>query len=531
MPAAAANTLAENAGPNLASPPRATLAEPAPFEPAQAGIPIGTALPPANNSAFGGGSSFEATSAMKATGRPGQKHLEGTQTPTLQLEKVAPQEVQVGRPATFTIHVRNVGSVAAHQVEIHEEIPQGTQLLSATPKASRGPRGELVWQLGTLKAGEEAKVEAELLPTVEGELGSVATVRFASEASVRTISTRPELTLDVVAPREVLIGETMSLKIKISNTGTGVASSVVLTELLPANLQHEAGGELEYEVGDIRPNETRELDLSVKAIKAGTAMNVLAARGDGQLQAKKETPVAVVAPALEVALEGPRRRFLDRQATYTVSIANPGTAAAKEVELVTYLPRGLDFVEANNAGRYDAKTHSVHWLLEELPPRERGTVTVTALPVEAGEQSLKIASSAQRGLAVEKQEAITVEGVAAILFQVADVADPIEVGGETVYEIRVVNQGSKAASNVQVVALMPNEMKAIAAEGPTRHEIVGQQVRFQELPRLAPKADTTYRIRAQGLAAGDVRVRVQVITDENRTPITKEEATRVFADQ
>jgi uncharacterized repeat protein (TIGR01451 family) len=467
----------------------------------------------------------------RGPGRPGQKHLEGTQSPTLTLEKIAPGEVQVGKPASFVIKVRNLGGVAAHQIEIHDEIPQGTQLIATNPRATRGPRGELVWAVGTLKPGEETAVQADLLPTVEGELGSVATIHFTSEVSVRTKATRPEIALEVSAPAEVLIGDNMALRIKVANTGTGVATGVVLSELVPASLEHEAGGELEYAIGDLRPNEVRELDLTMKAVKPGSSVNVLMVRGDGQIQVEKKTPFNVVAPALEVALEGPRRRFLDRPATYTVSISNPGTAAAQEVELVTYLPRGLDFVEANNAGQYNPQTHSVHWLLEELPARERGAVTVTTMPIEAGEQPLKIASTARRGLTAEKQEPILIEGLAAILFQVADVADPIEVGGETVYEVRIVNQGSKAASNVQVLALLPPELKIIGAEGPTRHEVVGQQVRFQELPQLAPKADTTYRIRAQGLAPGDMRVRVQVMTDENRTPITKEEATRVFADQ
>ena len=35
---------------------------------------------------------------------------------------------------------------------------------------------QVVWNLGSLSAGEERIVEMELIPTDEGELGSVATV-------------------------------------------------------------------------------------------------------------------------------------------------------------------------------------------------------------------------------------------------------------------------------------------------------------------------------------------------------------------
>ena len=47
-----------------------------------------------------------------------------------------------------------------------------------------------------------------------------------------------------------------------------------------------------------------------------------------------------------------------------------------------------------------------------------------------------------------------------------------EKGGETTYDIHVVNQGSKAATNVRLLAILPQGLKALAAEGPTRNFIV-----------------------------------------------------------
>jgi uncharacterized repeat protein (TIGR01451 family) len=469
--------------------------------------------------------------AADGTGRPGGRELEGTQTPHLELEKIAPDEVQVGKPARFELRVRNSGTAAAHDVTIQDEIPQGARLLGTTPQASRGSRGELVWAIGTLQAGAETTVRLELLPMTEGELGSVARVRFAAEASVRTRATKPQLALVVEVPTEVMIGEMLPLKIRVSNPGSGVATDVVLNEHVPAALQHEAGPELEYEIGTLAPGETREIELELKTVKPGPVLNMLSVRGAGQLHVEHRSPLTVLAPALDVALEGPKRRYLDRQASYTVWVSNPGTANAEEVELSAVLPAGLEFVSANNAGQYDPATRRVQWLLEELPPNQKGSVVLNVLPVETGEQPLRVSGSAKRGLSAEKQESLMIEGLSAILFQVADVADPIEVGGETSYEIRVVNQGSKAATNVQIVAFVPGEMRPTAAEGPTAYRIDGQQVLFQPLSKLAPKADTTFRIRVQGLAPGDLRIRVQLTSDDIRTPITKEESTRVYSDR
>jgi len=470
-------------------------------------------------------------SGDEGAGKPGGKHLEGAQTPTLTLEKIAPKEIQVGKPAIFEVRVRNTGDVVAHGVEIREETPQGTRLLGANPQASQADAGQVVWSIGTMRPGEETTVSLEVMPISEGEIGSVATVHFASQASARTRCTRPQLTLEVQGPREVLIGESATLTIKVSNPGTGATTGIVLSESIPEQLAHAAGPELEYEIGELKPNESRQLELTLKAVKAGQVVNRLMARADAQLVAKQQTQLTIVAPQLEVAVQGPKRRYLERQATYTMSVSNPGTAPAKEVELVTHLPKGLKFVEANNAGQYDPQTNSVHWLLDELPPQETGQVMLTTLPVEPGEQMLRLEGTAQRGLSARQEEVIQIEGVAAILFQVVDAADPIEVGGETTYEIRVVNQGSKAATNIQLRAELPAELKAVDAQGPTRYELQGQLVEFEPLARLAPKADTTYRLRVQGLRAGDLRVQVQLKTDEMRTPVTKEESTHVYADE
>jgi uncharacterized repeat protein (TIGR01451 family) len=467
----------------------------------------------------------------EGAGRPGGKHLEGQQTPHLTVEKIAPPEIQVGKPAVFLLKVRNTGQVAAAHVEVHDQVPKGTQLMSTTPRAAEPNPGEVVWSLGALKPGEESSVELELMPVAEGEVGSVATVHFAAESSVRTMVTRPVLMLDVKAPHEVLLGEDLKMAIKLTNTGTGAATGVLLREAVPDLLQHPAGAEVEYEVGTLKPGESRELDLVMHSVKAGRAQNMLSAIGEGSLRVDQQADLEVIAPALALKMEGPSRRYLDRQATYTVTVSNPGTAPAKEISLTTHLPAGLKFVEANNAGQYDPRTRAVQWLLDELPANETGSVTLTTVPIEIGEQLVRIESTADRGLSAQEEKKILVEGVAAINFEVVDVADPIEVGGETAYEVRVVNQGTKSATNVQVVALLPEELKPIGGEGPARYTIDGQRVLFEPLAQLAPKADTTYRVKAQGRGPGDVRVRVQIITDEIRTPVTKEESTRVYADE
>jgi uncharacterized repeat protein (TIGR01451 family) len=480
--------------------------------------------PPSNN--FG----HSSLPAADGTGKPGEKSLEGPQQPTLVIQKFAPGEIQVGKTAKFVVQVRNVGLQSAEDVLIRDEIPQGTKLISTSPNAAT--EGSLiVWQLGKLSPGEDRTVEMQVMPTTEGEIGSVATVSYAAQASVKTRCTMPQLAIRMTAPSEVMIGNQQHVKIEIKNPGSGDATGVMLLDNVPPNVKHAAGPALEFEIGTLRAGESRELDLMLTAEKAGKVLNTITAKADGNLQVQQQVEFEVIAPALSVAVDGPERRYLERPATYEVSVENPGTAPAHNVQIVTKLPKGMRFVRANNMGEYDAATHAVYWSLAELPKGERGTVELVAMPTETGSQTLQVEGHAQQGLSDQKQRQIVVEGLAAIMFEVRDLEDPIEVGGETGYEVRVVNQGTKAATNVQIAIDLPPGLKVISAEGESAHRIEDGRLVFEPLDQLAPKADTVYKFRAQGQQPGDQRITVQVNTDDLEQPIRREESTRVFGDQ
>jgi uncharacterized repeat protein (TIGR01451 family) len=173
----------------------------------------------------------------------------------------------------------------------------------------------------------------------------------------------------------------------------------------------------------------------------------------------------------------------------------------------------------------------VYWSLAELPEGERGTVELVAMPIETGAQTLEVETRAGAGLSDQAQQQIVVDGLAAIMFEFHDLEDPIEVGGETGYEIRIVNQGTKAATNVQISVSLPPGIQFVSAEGETQHTAQNGRISFASIPELAPKADTVYRIRAQGMQPGDQRVTVEVSTDDVAQPIRREESTRVFGDE
>jgi uncharacterized repeat protein (TIGR01451 family) len=475
-----------------------------------------------------------AAAGVEGQGVPGPLQLEGVQTPQLTVEKRGPKEIQVGQPARFEILVRNVGSATAHEVMLRDEVPRGTSLIATTPPAAPADgnaKAELVWMLGALPPGEETRVLMELMPEAEGEVGSVASVSFRADATLRARATKPALAIDCPPPEPVRIGGDVEVTLTISNPGSGTATGVVLEAFLPETVSHRAGSELEFDVGQLRPGESKTIDLVLGTRSPGRAPARFVARADGGIELDQPLPIPVTAPTLEIAIDMPARRFLQRPATCTISMVNAGTASARAVELAAQLPPGVKFVRANNAGWHDERTHRVLWNLEELPPGETGTVEMVVMPVQAGGQRLTAAARSTDGPSDQAIHVCQVEGLAALAFHVADSEDPIEVGGVTEYVIRVSNEGTKAASGVRLAATLLGDLEPVEAEGPGRHRVENVAVEFEPLAKLGPGEDAVYKIRARGRRAGHQRVQVQLVSDDQPTPITKEEVTSVYDDR
>ncbi|MDO5566053.1 MAG: hypothetical protein Q4G59_05305 [Planctomycetia bacterium] len=470
----------------------------------------------------------QAPKGMMGQGRPGPTQMEGAQEACIVLEKIAPKEVQVNREETFGIIVKNTGKGTAKNIVLRDQVPARTVLVSTTPKVEPGRDGELVWKPFDLGPGEQKEFKYVLVPQEEGELGSVASVTFSAEASARTKSTKPVLRLDVKAPQEIVIGGEFTLEIAISNTGTGTANGVVLLETIPDELFHPGGKVLDNQIKTIAPQETKQLVLTLKGVKPGKAINRLSVKADNGLIEERETPITVTSPELQLEIAGAKTRYLDREATYVLKIHNPGTAAAKNIQLVAELPKNVEFVRTNNLGEYNKEKHAVCWELVELPQNlPPGELELVVKPVQPGNGRIVLRGTGQNDLAAEVAQEIAIDGLAALAYEVRSLTDPVEVGKEAIYEVRISNRGTKASTNINMSILIPAEMKIIASDGPTAFHENGKGVTFGRLDSLDPKKEAIYRVRAVCSKPGDHRIKVQVSSDDMEL-LVKEESTRVY---
>lgn len=463
---------------------------------------------------------------------PGKAELEGEQVPALSIEKLAPREIQIDQPTDFRIIVKNVGRVVANEVRVTDQIPRGAQFVKSVPEASRGAAGALVWELGSLKPGEERSVVLTLQPQQTGEIGSVAQVTFAAPASMRVLVTKPQLAVEHSGPAKVMIGDRVPLTINVRNLGNGPAREVILQEMVPPQLKFaEDFNELEYEIGTLAPGESRKVNLNLSAAQIGRFRNTILVSGSGGLHAEHQIDMEVVAPQLQLGSEGPNRRYLKRNATHVFSVRNSGTAIATNLDLVTKLPKGVRFVSANNQGQYDPGSHAVYWSLDRLNVGQGASVQLTTTPEEPGEQALEFIATADLNQKASFRQPLLVEDLLELFFEIDDVEDVIEVGSETRYRIRLINQGTVTATNLQLSFSAEQGIRPVSVDNRLAGEVRGQEVVFAPVAEIRPGQELVTFVTAVGAAPGEHRIVARLRSEQREMNISKEESTRVYADR
>ena len=455
----------------------------------------------------------------------------GKQQPSVSIEWTGPSEIRIHQPIACQILVRNTSNALVQGVVVRHRLGQGVVCKSSEPKvANEG--GELIWNLGTLTPDQSRRIDLVLVSQNRGALTNHATVTFSAIATHSMQVREPQLAVKMRAPDKVIAGETVTFQLSISNPGDGVAEAIKLKAMLPEGLEHARGKVVELDVGKLAPKEVRTMQLVCLAKGDGMQKCVIVASGDGDLSSNDSAQLEILMPKLDVALAGPKMRYLDRHAIYVLKVTNPGSAPANGVEVKEVIPAGFKFHQANNGGQFQEGTRLVTWNLDNLPPGQSKDLAVDLIPIDVGEHRLIAHVKTARGLKSEAELRTVVEGLSSLFMEVSHADDPIEVGAETAYEIRVANTGTKTETNVEVVCTLPAQLEFKGAKCTTtlRYRQEGRELIFEPLPRLAPKADVIYRVQVKGIAPGDIRFRTRFRADGLKEPVLREESTRIYSD-
>lgn len=487
--------------------------------------------------------------------------LASTQTPNVTLEKIGPAQLKAGERQTYAIVVRNQGNVPARNVRIDDDLSAGLRVTSADPQPALQSDKSSTWLMPMLIPGEEHKIRIEFQASADAVLNGVTTLTVSGSTSGHTVHRLAAATLMLSAHGPAggaPVGQPAVVEIRYANKGAQPLRGVILRVILPPGLTHPKGSAIEGDIGELAAGAAKVQKLTtitrqpgrhvvqveiaassgekavasaeVHVLPAG-AIQAGATQGSGAVQ-RAMGSLAVAAPALppDVRQVSSNRMFLRRESELKIEVSNPNSSPLKNVAVVDVLPEALEFAGASDRGLFQQETRTAHWLIDSLPAGQTRTLTLKVQGKSPGEFENEVIARTDARQEAKSKAKVSIEGMANLAVTVRDRNIAVEVGRPTVYQIRVVNEGTVAATGIEVQASLPEGLAAGNCQGPTPFRLEGRQVIFAAVPRLEPQGEAVFIVNALAQTPGQMRFLAQVSSNQDRTPITREARTTVYPD-
>jgi uncharacterized repeat protein (TIGR01451 family) len=448
-------------------------------------------------------------------------------TSALLVHQVMPNEVQKGADFDFSYHVTNLTSAELQNVMVMMNSSSNLEIADSQPSGIDG-EGGMTWTLGDFGPGQTKVISLNGSAQEVGMASDCITVSYNNFlcATVRVVE--PALALTKTATETALKCDEVILRYTVTNSGSGAASNVVIKDTLPNGLAMTNGTKaVNIPVGTLAAGESKAYEVRAMASSTGEFESAAMAMADGGLEAQTDaTTTMIMAPELAVGVECSDSQFLGRNFTYNYSVENTGDGVANSSTASASIPAGTTVVRASNGGRVVG--NNVVWDLGAMNAGASMDFSMTVSGSAEGRYTSTITANASCADSVSDSCTTELEGIPAILLEVVDITDPVEVGQETTYVITVTNQGSADDTNIQIVGTLPAEQTFVSATGSTNGTSSGRTVTFTPSGPLAPGAQLTWRITVRANAEADSRFRIEMTSDQLTSPVIETEATNLY---
>ncbi len=209
-----------------------------------------------------------------------------------------------------------------------------------------------------------------------------------------------------------------------------------------------------------------------------------------------------------------------------LTIQNTGDATEANTEVSLPLPPNVVVTHITEGGAFANGT--LTWQISNLAPNSARQVCATLGMRELGSLPFNAIAKGSSGQQVSSACATKIVGVPAILIEVVDLEDPIEVGNEVTYEIKVTNQGSATGTNIRIEATPADSQEFVSGSGASEVRSDGKRILMENLAVLAAKAEVSWKVVVKATRAADARFKVELSSDQFQIPIIEYESTEQY---
>lgn len=471
---------------------------------------------------------------------------------TVKIEKTFPKRAILGESFRYRIKVTNLTTLAIENVNVVERIPRTFEITQSTPEIYDSDDSRVAWVLGKLEPHESREIFVEGRASTKQAVPCCTNVNFnLPDLCLSTDVIEPAIAHAISTPPQHLVCDTMPLSYEVNNTGQTNLKEVWVKILLPRGARHADGNtqEIVKNIGSLAAGETRrgqemiflespgtyKFDSSVQATSIHPYQNMSFTQSTSRSPSLSQgisaeasvVSTRAVQPVLALKVM-PKRdvQFIGRVVGYEIRVMNTGDAEAQSTMVEASIPEVTTFNAASTDGTVSRNT--VRWNLGTLGPGESRRMAVDLNGLKAGTARTLVKASGNCCEPVTAEAVTQIVGIPALLVEVIDKEDPIELFDEVIYQIRITNQGSAEATKVQVSAKL-EQMSLIEGSGysiPQERE--GGTISFDMIPVLPPKVQVSWELRVRANKVGDQRFQVTVESFEMARPVIETEATQIY---
>jgi hypothetical protein len=264
--------------------------------------------------------------------------------------------------------------------------------------------------------------------------------------------------------------------------------------------------------------------LTLTAAQPGPTVNRAVVTADGNVSESAEVELEVIGPALTISRSGPRHLFPEKTGRFSNTVTNPGAGEVTKIKLVEVVPAGMEFVEAQDGGTYNASKRTVNWTIDRLGAGQSKTVKVSLRSTARGAQISVVRAFDREGTSAETVATTQVAGVSALKIEIGELPALVEVGEIVKIPVRIVNKGSDVASNVRMAVPVPPGLKFLSASGPVENRVApaageagspaSSEVQFAPIGKIDAKGEAAFELTFKGRAPGETHFEVRTQCDQ-----------------
>ncbi len=466
------------------------------------------------------------------------------------LEREGLQQVRANESYEYTLRITNETQYPVHEVVIKEYLTDNIEVESVDlivvdekkdlktygDKSDRKQEEKTYrneWKLGTLAAGESRTIQVQAVAKDQGEARSCIIVDFEPSLCNTFNIVKPELELTrkiVNTEGETIdiayVCDDVNMVYTLENTGTGKTGKATIKEELPEGISPQEGkGNVSIPVESLGSGQKVEKQVMIKAGEP-TEFSGRASATTGKLTVHSDrSGVRLVKPELALSMDGPMKEYLGRSLTYKIRLENTSDIPAFKTVVKLSLPQPIKNMTTSTQ---KVEMEGDQFDIGRLDGGESREFSVTYDATDIGKLTIEAAANAYCAMARVAKVTTNVLGIPAILIETIDRVDPVKVGQETVYEIRVKNQGSAEDLNIKLVGKLPPELTFVSGEGDTKVSAKGQNVDFATIKSLPPGEVFSWNVTAKGAKVGKSKFRLELKSDANVEPVIVMEPTTVY---